>query len=121
MKYAIINIGGKQHSVSEGDVLDIDRIESKDKVIFEDVLLFVDGDKAEIGKPTVKDVSVSGKVMSQFRGKKLVVSKFKSKVRVRRKMGFRASLSKVLIEKINTTKKSEAKAKTEPKTSVKKK
>ena len=101
MKYAVIGTGGKQYLVSEGDIVDIDKIGLKEneKVTFENVLLLVNEEKIEIGKPSLS-VKITGKVIKEFKGDKIRVSKFKAKSRHRRTIGFRASLTKVQIEKI---------------------
>ena len=101
MNYAIIKTGGKQYKVSEGDVIEVDRLpETEGKVVFDQVLLLVNDNGVKIGKPTISGEKVEGKVLSVFKGVKVRVSKFKSKVRYRRVSGFRASLTKVQIEKI---------------------
>ncbi len=102
MEYAIIKAGGKQYRVSAGDTLEIDRLDGdKDKsVSFDDVLLWVSGADVKIGKPVLSGVKVTGKILEQTKGDKIRVSKFKAKARYRRTTGFRAYLSKVLIEKI---------------------
>jgi large subunit ribosomal protein L21 len=101
MNYVVIKTGGKQYKVSEGDVIEVDRLAvDGEKVIFDDVLLKVTDSGVKIGAPTVKGEKVEGKLVEQTKGDKIRVSKFKSKVRYRRVTGFRASLSKVLIEKI---------------------
>lgn len=103
MKYAVIKTGGKQYKVSEGDIIEVDRLSlTKDgKVIFDQVLLLATDAGVKIGKPTVNGVTVAAKFLSDLRGEKIRVSKFKSKVRYRRVTGFRAALTKVQIEKIN--------------------
>jgi large subunit ribosomal protein L21 len=101
MKYAVIKTGGKQYKVSEGDVIEIDRILNKDgKVVFDEVLLVSSDAGVKIGKPTVENAKVEAKVLEDLKGEKIRVSKFKSKVRYRRVTGFRAFLTKVQIEKI---------------------
>jgi large subunit ribosomal protein L21 len=105
MKYAVIKTGGKQYKVSEGDVIEIDKIVASDgKVVFDQVLLLSTDTGVKIGKPTVDGASVEGKSLGDFRGDKIRVSKFKSKVRYRRVTGFRAELSKIQIEKITEVK-----------------
>jgi large subunit ribosomal protein L21 len=102
MKYAVIKTGGKQYKVSEGDVIEIDRISGKDgRTSFEEVLLLVNDGNVKIGKPFITGEKVEGKILEDFRGEKVRVSKFKSKVRYRRTTGFRAALTKVQIEKIS--------------------
>ena len=102
MKYAVIKTGGKQYRVSEGDVIEIDRLASKpnDKIVFDNVLLMVSDTVVKIGKPVISDEKVEGKLLDNIKGDKIRVAKFKSKVRYRKVMGFRASLSKVQIDKI---------------------
>jgi large subunit ribosomal protein L21 len=101
MNYAVIKTGGKQYKVSEGDVIEIDRIAGKDgKISFEEVLLLVNDSKVMVGKPFITGEKVEGKILEDFRGEKVRVSKFKSKVRYRRTTGFRAALTRVQIEKI---------------------
>ena len=102
MKYAVIKTGGKQYKVSEGDVIEVDRLlgEKDDKITFDEVLLVVSDASTKIGEPFIKGAKVEGKLIEQLKGDKVRVAKFKSKVRFRRVTGFRASLSKVLIEKI---------------------
>ncbi len=123
MKYAVIKTGGKQYKVSEGDVIEVDRLEGKenDKVIFNEVLLLVSEGKVKIGKPIISGEKVEGKLLAQTRGDKIRVSKFKSKVRYRRVTGFRASLSKIQIEKIGSTKEEKPVKKTTKKKTVSKK
>lgn len=102
MEYVVLKTGGKQYRVSEGDVIEVDRLfQDKDKeFVFEDILLWVSSDDLKIGKPKLSDVLVKAKVIDHIKGDKIRVSKFKSKVRYRKTIGFRASLSKVKIEKI---------------------
>lgn len=114
MKYAIIATGGKQYKVTEGSSITVDRlpVEAESSYTFPEVLLFVDGD-VQLGSPVLSDVTVAGKVLEHSKGEKIRVSKFKAKAKYRRTTGFRASLTKVLIESIGvtsekkTTKKSE--------------
>lgn len=102
MNYAVIKTGGKQYKVSEGDVIEIERLNSEkdDKVVFDKVLLLVSDDKIKIGKPFIEGEKVEGKLLENLKGDKIRVSKFKAKVRYRKTIGFRASVSKVRIEKL---------------------
>ena len=102
MKYAVIKTGGKQYKVSEGDVLEVDKlpIEAGKNVLFDQVLLLVTDEQVKVGKPLVSGAKVEGKVLEQKKGEKVRVAKFKAKVRYRRVTGFRAKLTKVQIEKI---------------------
>lgn len=105
MKYAVIKTGGKQYRVTEGDVIEVDKLEVKENLVtFDNVLLLVSDEDVQIGKPFVLEAKVKGKLLEQKKGEKIRVAKFKSKVRYRRVAGFRAMLSKVQIEKIESPK-----------------
>lgn len=102
MEYAVIRTGGKQYKVQSGDVLKVDKLAGdKKSLVFEEVLLAVDGDKVKLGKPTIKGAKVSAKLLEQVQGDKIRVMKFKAKSRYRKTTGFRAQLSVVQIEKID--------------------
>ena len=105
MKYAVIANGNKQYKVSEGDIIELDRLEIKPEEIytFPNVLLFVDGNQIQIGKPSLSKIIVSGGVIAHGKGKKVRVAKFKAKARYRRVTGFRSSITKIKIEKIELT------------------
>ncbi len=102
MKYAVIKTGGKQYKVSEGDIIEIEKlpIAPSNTVTFSDVLLYAENGKATFGQPTVEGISVVGKVIDHIKGEKIRVSTFKSKVRYRRVKGHRQELSKIKIEAI---------------------
>jgi large subunit ribosomal protein L21 len=116
MNYAIIKTGGKQYQVEEGKEILVDRIEAVEasSVDFPDVLLTRLGDDVLVGTPIVADARVTGKLVEQVKGDKIRVSKFKAKVNYRKTMGFRAQLSRILIESItvggNTAEKKSKKA-----------
>lgn len=102
MKFAIIETGGKQYKVSEGSKIKIEKIagEPNGSFTFEKVLLAVDGDKIELGKPYLEGKTAEGKILKQGRAKKVIVFKFKSKTRQRRKKGHRQDYTEVEIKKI---------------------
>jgi large subunit ribosomal protein L21 len=105
MKYAVIKTGGKQYRVSEGDTLEVDKLEVKEnQVVFDNVLLLVEDENVQIGKPFIEGAKVKAKLLEQKKGDKIRVAKFKSKVRYRRVTGFRSLLSKVQIEAIESSK-----------------
>ena len=106
MLYAIIKSGGKQFRVTEGDVIEVEKLAAKpnDVYTFTDVLLYVADGKFQIGNPLLKNIIVSGRVLEQLRSKKVRVGKYKAKVRFRRVTGHRQSLTKIKIEKIGDTK-----------------
>lgn len=96
---AIIETGGKQYRVASGQQLRVERLEAEpgDQVEFDRVLLLEDDGTVEIGDPTIAGARVLAHVLSQPRGEKLVVFKFKAKVRYRRKTGHRQALTELRI------------------------
>ena len=101
--YAIIETGGKQYKVSEGDVIFIEKLEAAEgeTVTFDKVLVVADGDKVNVGAPAVDGASVTAKVEKQGKSKKIYVFKMKRKKNYRRKKGHRQHFTKVTIDKIN--------------------
>ncbi|MGX1263564.1 large subunit ribosomal protein L21 [Rossellomorea marisflavi] len=100
--YAIIETGGKQIRVTEGQEIFIEKLSADqgDTVTF-DKVLFVGGDDVKVGSPLVAGATVTAKVEKQGRAKKLVVFKYKAKKNYRRKQGHRQPYTKVVIDTIN--------------------
>jgi len=98
MKYAIIRLNDRQYKVSEGDLVLVDGF-IKESPEFE-VLMVVDGEKVEIGQPILSKVKVKTKVLSEEKGEKIYVSKYKAKSRYRKRIGFRSQNTKLQVEKI---------------------
>ena len=100
-KFAVIRAGGKQYRVSEGDVLEVDRLSpTKKEMEFGDVLLYVDQNSTKVGQPTVS-AKVKATVLEDTKGQKIRVFKYKAKTQYHKTRGFRAKLTKVRIEKID--------------------
>ena len=101
--YAVIETGGKQYKVSEGDVIYIEKLaaEEGDTVTFDKVLILGDGDNVTVGTPSVSGAAVVGKVEKQGKAKKIYVFKMKRKKNERKKKGHRQPFTKVTIETIN--------------------
>ena len=101
-KYVIVKIGGTQYKASEGDELQVDKIEGEKgkSVNFDEVLLLVEEEKIKIGEPVVKGAQVKAKIVEQLKGEKIRVATFKAKSRSRRVKGFRPLLTKIKVEKI---------------------
>ena len=100
--YAVIETGGKQLTVREGDVVKVERLEAKpgDLVTLDRVLLIGEG-SSKVGVPTVEGASVQARVVRQGRARKIIVMKFKSKAHYRRKTGHRQAFTELRIEKID--------------------
>lgn len=103
MQQAVIETGGKQYLVSLQDKVTIEKLiaEAGDKVTFDKVLLSVDGEKVNLGKPYVKGAKVVAKVLEQAKADKIVVFKYRAKSRYRRKQGHRQKQTIVQIESIS--------------------
>lgn len=101
--YAILETGGKQYRVQEGDVLFIEKLTAAEgeTVNFDKVLLVGKEDGAVVGSPTVAGATVSAKVLGHGKQKKIIVFKYKAKKGSAKKQGHRQPFTKVQIEKIN--------------------
>ena len=102
MVNAIIETGGKQYRVKEGDTIFIERLqaEAEDKVNFDNILAVVDGPDTKIGTPYVKGAAVEASVVKNGKSKKIIVYKMHPKKGYRRKQGHRQPYTKVQIDKI---------------------
>ncbi|MEN1969269.1 50S ribosomal protein L21 [Lentibacillus sp. N15] len=100
--YAIIETGGKQIKVTEGQEIYVEKVsaEANESVTF-DKVLFVGGDDVKVGAPYVDGASVTAKVEKQGRQKKITVFKYKPKKNYHRKQGHRQPYTKLVVEKIN--------------------
>ena len=101
--YAIFENGSHQYRVSEGDRVTIDRRDGDlgAEVVFDKVLLLAGGDGATIGTPLVAGAQVVGKIVRQFRDKKILIQKFRRRKNMRRKRGHRQPYTTVQITSVN--------------------
>ena len=99
---AIIVTGGKQYTVSEGDILFIEKLnaEAEATVKFEQVLAVLDGENSKVGAPTVEGAVVEAKVVKNGKGKKLDIIKYKPKKGEKKHIGHRQPYTKVEITKV---------------------
>lgn len=102
--YAIVNTGGKQYKVCEGDVLRVEKIpgEVGSAVSFDQVLMLSDGERVRVGQPILENVTVNGRVVDQGKAKKIIVFKYKKRKRYRRKQGHRQQYTEIKIDSIET-------------------
>jgi large subunit ribosomal protein L21 len=100
--YAVIQTGGKQYKVAEGEILKVEKLAggAGDKLTLDQVLMVKDDNGIRIGKPTVKDALVTVEVIEQGREKKITVYKYKKRKNYRRKQGHRQAYTKIKVEKI---------------------
>jgi large subunit ribosomal protein L21 len=102
--YAVVTSGGKQYRVEAGTELALERLaaEPGSTVTFDRVLLVGDGDQVRVGTPLVEGATVRGTVIGDARGPKLVIYKFRQKVKYRRRTGHRQELTRVRIDAIDS-------------------
>ena len=102
MAYAVIGTGGKQYRVSEGDLLQVERLEGNpgESVTFDEVLLIGGESGIQVGTPRVAGAQVRGTILDQFRGPKVLVFKKKRRKQYKRTRGHRQDLTAVRIDAI---------------------
>jgi len=100
--YAVIETGGKQYKVSEGDVIFVEKlaVEEGSDVAFDKVLVCGDGSNVQVGSPVLSNAKVTGKVVKNGKSKKITILTYKPKKNEKRKMGHRQPYTKVEIVKI---------------------
>lgn len=102
--YAILETGGKQYKVREGDRLRVEKLEIPEEsaIEFDRILLVDTGLDVLVGSPIVQGAKAVGKVLQHGKGEKIIVGKYKPKKGYRRKTGHRQQYTEVRIEKIVT-------------------
>ena len=100
--YAIIRTGGKQYRVSEGDVLNVEKlnVEEGQEVVFDEVLTVVNDGDVKVGAPTVAGAKVTAKVAKQGKADKIFVFKYRAKSNYRKRQGHRQPFTQVEITSI---------------------
>ena len=101
--YAIIETGGKQYKVSQGDVVFIEKLDAEEnaEITFDKVLMAGEGDSVKVGAPVVEGATVSAKGLKNGQAKKVVIFKMKRKKNERKRKGHRQPYTKVEITAIN--------------------
>jgi len=96
---AVVKTGGKQYKVSEGDVIQVEKLDGNvgDTIDLKEVLICGEGDSIKIGTPFVKGCSVACEVTEQLRGKKIIIFKKHRRKKYRRKNGHRQYLTRLKI------------------------
>ncbi len=101
MKKAVINTGGKQYLVTEGETLAVESLKTDAKKVDFDALLLIDGDNVQVGAPLVKGVKVSAEIVNaDARADKVTAIRYKAKKRVRKVHGHRQHQAEIKITKI---------------------
>ena len=101
--YAIMETGGKQYRVSQGDVIEVELLTAaeEEKIVINKVLAIVSDEKVTVGNPFVEGAQINCKVLNHGKGKKVVVFKYKPKKNIRKKNGHRQPFTKLQIESIS--------------------
>ena len=101
--YAVIETGGKQYRVQEGDVITIEKlnVSAGDDITFDKVLLLNDGEKVQVGTPIVELAKVFGTIVENGKAEKVIIFKYKSKKDYRKKQGHRQPYTMVKIESLS--------------------
>ncbi len=101
--YAVFRTGGRQYRGKVGDVIDVDRLpnEVDEAIQISDILLVGNGDSTVIGQPNVEGASVKATIVRQFRGKKVIVFKYRQRTNFRRKRGHRQYYTSLRIDEIS--------------------
>lgn len=101
--YAIIQSGGKQYKISQGDTIRTEKItgQAGQTVELKDVLLYADGEKILAGKPLLPNVRIVGEILGQRRGKKVIVFKMKRRKGYAKSQGHRQSFTTLRIKEIS--------------------
>ena len=102
LMFAVIETGGKQYRVSPGTKIKVEKLASEgEDFVFDKVLLVSDGKELKIGKPYLEGSKVEAKVLGQGRARKIIVFRYHSKTRYRKKKGHRQPFTEVEVTKIS--------------------
>ena len=102
MAFAIVKTGGRQYRVAEGNIIDVDLLETEvgKQIVISDVLMHADGDKVTHGAP-IEDAKVTAEVVEQRKDKKVVAYKFRRRKGYHRTVGHRRKLTRLKIKSIS--------------------
>lgn len=100
--YAIIETGGKQYRVVPGQTLDVERLAAAEdaEITFDKVLMVADGGQVLVGQPVVAGAAVTARVVTEHKGDKIIVFKYKNKTRYRRFKGHRQTYTRLTVQDI---------------------
>lgn len=100
--YAIIQTGGKQYKVSEGDIIEVEKLDvnAGNVVEFSDVMFLSDGQAVRLGQPIIEGARVTAEVLEQYKGEKQIIFKKRRRHNYRRKKGHRQLLTSLKVKSI---------------------
>lgn len=101
--FAVIKTGGKQYKVAEGQKLRVEKLPNVEsgEIVFDDVLMVLNGDDIKIGTPKVEGAKISARVTKEGRTRKIIVFKYRAKKRYKKKAGHRQHFTEIEITKIS--------------------
>jgi large subunit ribosomal protein L21 len=101
--YAVVKSGGKEYRVSKGDLIRVEKLEGKagDQVVIRDVLMVSDEGKVQLGTPQLTNAVVTGKIVQEAKGKKVLIYKMKRRKNYRRTKGHRQTYTYLRVEDIS--------------------
>jgi large subunit ribosomal protein L21 len=102
MAYAIFKTGGKQYRVSQGDRIDVEKIDAKvgEDVTFSEVLLQGEGENVTVGSPFIEGASVTAEVVGQIRDKKVIAFKYRRRTGYHKTKGHRRQMTRLQIKNV---------------------
>ena len=101
--FAVLKTGGKQYKVSQGDVIQVEKLEGNvgDKVTLDQVLMISEDEKVDVGAPVLEGSQVTGEIIDQAKGKKIIIFKKRRRQNYRRKNGHRQLITHLKIIEIS--------------------
>jgi large subunit ribosomal protein L21 len=101
--YAVVKTGGKEYRVSKGDLIRVEKVEGKagDQVVIKDVLMVSEEGKVQVGTPQLTNAVVTGKIVQEAKGKKVLIYKMKRRKNYRRMRGHRQTYTYLRVEDIS--------------------
>jgi large subunit ribosomal protein L21 len=103
MAYAIVETGGKQYKIAEGDIFTIEKLKNHkagDSVVFDKILVIDDGTTTKVGTPYIEGATITVDLLEEGKGKKIHIMKYKAKSRYKRRLGHRQPFAKVAVKNI---------------------
>ncbi len=103
MAFAVVETGGKQYKIAEGDVFKVEKLsgfKTGDSVTFDKVLVLDNGTSTKVGTPYLKDTTITVELIEEGKGKKLFIQKYKAKSRYKRRLGHRQEFAKVKVKNL---------------------
>ena len=100
---AVVKTGGKEYRISKGDLIRVEKMEGKvgDQVTMKDILMISDEDKVQVGNPFLTNAVITGEIVQQVRGKKVLTYKMKRRKNYRRTKGHRQTYTYVRVNDIS--------------------